>query len=90
MSTAPPSARPPAPGGADRSPGPLPMGTRVTVGILLIIPLIALALVPTYAQATPRLFGFPFFYWYSMMWVPVTACFTYAAYYVIAKARGVK
>jgi hypothetical protein len=66
---------------------PLPASTKVVAGALLAIPLIALALVPTYSSETPRLWGFPFFYWYQILWVLLTPIFTWGAYLVIARAR---
>jgi len=33
--------------------------------VAIVVPL----LVPTYDQKEPRLFGFPFFYWYQLLWV---------------------
>jgi uncharacterized protein DUF3311 len=50
-------------------------GTKVAAGILVLIPVVALMLVPTYTKATPRLWGFPFFYWYQLLWLFLsTAC----------------
>jgi hypothetical protein len=66
---------------------PLPAATKVTAGILLAIPLVALALVPTYSSETPKLWGFPFFYWYQLLWVLITPIFTWSAYRVIVRAR---
>ncbi|MCO5400618.1 DUF3311 domain-containing protein [Ralstonia soli] len=40
---------------------------------LLALPFIGLLWVPFYNQETPMLFGFPFFYWYQFMWVPITS-----------------
>ena len=37
--------------------------------ILLIIPFIAVLWVPFYDRAEPSLGGFPFFYWYQLLWV---------------------
>jgi hypothetical protein len=82
----------------DRTPGPddpppirpLPLGTKIVAGILLLIPMVALAVVPSYSSETPKLWGFPFFYWYELMWVFLTAGLTYAAYLVITRARGEK
>ncbi len=68
--------------------GPLPIRTKIIAGILIAIPLLALALVPTYSRRTPSLLGFPFFYWYQLLWVFLASCFTWAAYVVIARARG--
>ncbi len=44
---------------------------------LLLLPFIGLLLVPLYNHAEPALFGFPFFYWYQLAWVPVTALLTF-------------
>lgn len=40
---------------------------------LLALPFIGLLWVPFYNQETPMLFGFPFFYWYQFLWVPITS-----------------
>jgi hypothetical protein len=66
---------------------PLPPATMLLAGILLAIPLAALALVPIYAKKDPHLWGFPFFYWYQFMWVFLASVFTYSAYLVIEHAR---
>jgi hypothetical protein len=36
--------------------------------------------VPFYNFRSPTLLGFPFFYWYQLAWVPVTAFLTWIAY----------
>ena len=41
--------------------------------LLLAVPVIATLWVPWYAHATPELLGVPFFYWYLMIWVPLSA-----------------
>ena len=69
-------------------PPPLPAGARVLVSVLILIPLVALALVPTYARHDPELWGFPFFYWYQFLWVFLASGCTWAAYLVLARARG--
>ena len=66
----------------------LPTGTAVAAAVLLLIPCVALALVPTYSRTTPRLWGWPFFYWYQVLWVLITPVLTYAAYKLIQRARG--
>jgi len=47
---------------------------------LLIVPFVGLLWVPIYATGEPRLFGFPFFYWYQFAWVPVTALLTWIVF----------
>jgi hypothetical protein len=69
---------------------PLPAGAKIAAGILLLIPMVALALVPTYSHQTPVLWGFPFFYWYQLLWVILTPLLTWSAYVVITRARGEK
>jgi hypothetical protein len=65
----------------------LPIGTMALAGLLLVIPLVALAIVPSYAKSSPKLWGFPFFYWYQFLWVFITAGLTWAAYVVVTRAR---
>ena len=82
------STPPSRPAGAPRRPRSLSAAAATLVAILLLIPCVALALVPTYSRETPRLWGWPFFYWYQVMWVLLTPLATYAAYRVIRRARG--
>jgi hypothetical protein len=39
-----------------------------------------------YARATPQLWGFPFFYWYQLLWVIVGAVLT-AVVYIFTRER---
>ncbi|MGI8768941.1 MAG: DUF3311 domain-containing protein [Propionibacteriaceae bacterium] len=47
--------------------------TKIVVAVLLAIGIIAPLLVPTYSREEPRLGGFPFFYWYQLLWVFIAA-----------------
>lgn len=47
--------------------------------ILLLIPCVLALAVPLYNIDAPRLFGFPFFYWFNLLLVPVSVVFIYAA-----------
>jgi hypothetical protein len=40
---------------------------------LLVIPFIATLWVPFFNMKAPELLGFPFFYWYQLLWVPLSA-----------------
>jgi hypothetical protein len=55
--------------------------------VLLVIPLVGLLATPIYARQDPELFGFPFFYWYQFVWVPLSVAITYLVY-VRTRARG--
>jgi hypothetical protein len=57
----------------DRSPPRL-------IWLLLLAPYIGLLWVPFYNARAPELWGFPFFYWYQLIWVPITAALTWFAY----------
>ena len=66
------------PGGADPRWRLTP--TKYIVAGLLLVGIIAPLLVSTYDQVEPRLLGFPFFYWYQFVWVPVAALLTWMVY----------
>lgn len=38
--------------------------------LLLLVPLLML-ITPVFNRDEPRLLGFPFFYWYQFLWVPI-------------------
>jgi hypothetical protein len=37
--------------------------------VLLLLPVLAVLGVPLFNRTMPVLWGFPFFYWYQMLWV---------------------
>ena len=53
---------------------------RTVIGVLLAAPMVALLWVPSYTRVRPRLFGFPFFYWYQLLWVIIGAACLAGAY----------
>jgi hypothetical protein len=54
--------------------------------LLLLVPFIALLWIPFYNRDLPALFGFPFFYWYQLLWVPLTAGMIWIVYRANARA----
>ena len=46
---------------------------RHWIRILFVLPFIAMLWVSSYNRVTPELFGFPFFYWYQLLWVLISA-----------------
>jgi hypothetical protein len=52
----------------------------------VLIPIVALMWVSSYAKPTPRLWGFPFFYWYQLLWLFIGAGCVTAAYLVVTRA----
>ena len=53
---------------------------------LLAIPLLLLVYPGMYARSTPKVFGFPFFYWYQFAVVIATALLT-GAVYLLTRCR---
>jgi membrane protein implicated in regulation of membrane protease activity len=79
-----PSAPPPAP--AARL--PLITPTRVVCGVLLAAPFVALLWVNSYARLTPSFIGIPFFYWYQLLWVVLSALLTGCVYLLIRREES--
>jgi hypothetical protein len=48
--------------------------------ILLLLPFVGLLWVPFYNFQDPALFGFPFFYWYQLLWVPISSLLIWLVY----------
>jgi hypothetical protein len=67
-------ANDPAPpeGGRRSSPSPL--------NWLLIIPLVGVLVPMFYNHADPKLGTIPFFYWYQMLWIPLSVAVTLLVY----------
>ena len=47
--------------------------------LLLLLPCVIALLAPLYNFVEPREFGIPFFYWFQLLLVPVSAFAIYAA-----------
>ncbi|BCB86349.1 hypothetical protein Psuf_036620 [Phytohabitans suffuscus] len=57
---------------------------RVIAGACLAAPFVALLWVPFYAGG-PALVGVPFFYWYQMVWVPLSVLLMFVAYLLLRR-----
>jgi hypothetical protein len=51
--------------------------------VLLAAPFIPLLWVSSYARYDPSLFGFPFFYWYQLLWVLLGAALVRTAHWLL-------
>jgi hypothetical protein len=49
--------------------------------LLLALPWIAIAWVPSYNRIEPKISNFPFFYWYQLAWVAASAIVTAIVYF---------
>jgi len=54
-------------------------------GVLLAVSVVVPLLVSTYAKDEPRLWGFPFFYWYQLMWVFISAALVSISYQLVIR-----
>ena len=50
------------------------------VNWLLLIPLVGTLVPSFYNFVSPSLGGVPFFYWYQMVWIPVSVVFTWIVF----------
>ena len=58
--------------------------------IILLIPFLGLLWVPFYNVRAPEIFGFPFFYWYQFIWVPITSFLIWIVYLDVRRKEGGK
>jgi hypothetical protein len=47
---------------------------------LLLVPLIGVLIPTIYNDGDPRFIGIPFFYWYQMLWIPISVACTWFVY----------
>jgi hypothetical protein len=61
--------------------------TKILVAGVLVVAIVVPLLVGTYARVEPRLFGFPFFYWYQLCWVFIAAALVGASFLLLKRER---
>jgi hypothetical protein len=61
--------------------------TKYLVTAILLVATVLPLLVSTYDQDSPRLWGFPFFYWYQLAWVFFAALCCSLAFYLLKRER---
>jgi hypothetical protein len=62
----------------------------VVTGLCLSAPFVAMLWVGSYARTEPTFAGVPFFYWYQMLWVPLSAALTAVAYVLVRRERAAR
>jgi hypothetical protein len=72
---------------AEPRPARTRIGTWIVIAVLLAASLVGTLWVPFYNHTSPALGGFPFFYWYQLMWVPIVAILSAAAYLLSRPAQ---
>lgn len=66
---------------------PADRGLLALAAVLLVVPIVALVWVSSYAREEPALGGFPFFIWYQFAWIGLTSALTWAAHRIVRIAR---
>ena len=61
--------------------------TKIVVAVILLIGVVVPLLVSTYDQKEPSLFGFPFFYWYQLVWVFICAGLCGLSFWLLKRER---
>jgi hypothetical protein len=59
---------------------------RRALYVLLVLPFLGTLIPPIYNRDGPALFGMPFFYWYQLAWVLITAALL-GVYVLLTRAR---
>ena len=77
---------------SQRSPGDTdPRGrltpTKIAVSVILLIGIIVPLLVSTYDRRDPQLLGFPFFYWYQLLWVFICSALCGLSFWLLKRER---
>ncbi|MDQ0865368.1 DUF3311 domain-containing protein [Arthrobacter globiformis] len=63
--------------------GPARRGPYVVAGVLLSLAILLPLMPQTYSFNAPTLGGIPFFYWYQLLWVPISAALSGVAYWLV-------
>lgn len=63
---------------------------RIVAGLCLFAPFVGILWVDSYARVEPTLIGVPFFYWYQMLWVLVSAVLTVIAYRIVRREEAAR
>jgi hypothetical protein len=59
----------------------------ILAGVVLMVPVVALLSVGTFAKREPTVAGFPFFIWYQFLWVFLCSASTWTAYHLVQISR---
>jgi uncharacterized membrane protein len=62
-------------------------GAWAVVALLLGIGIVVPLLVFLYDSQTPTLFGFPFYYWFQFLMIPIVSLLTFTAFKISEAAR---
>ena len=61
--------------------------TKIVVSGILLVAIVVPLLVSTYDRRDPQLWGFPFFYWYQLVWVFICAALCGLSFWLLKRER---
>ncbi|MCT2591845.1 DUF3311 domain-containing protein [Streptomyces sp. N2-109] len=70
--------------------GPVVTPSRVVAGLCLFAPFVSMLWVGSYDSIDPKFIGIPFFYWYQMLWVPISTLLTCIAYVLVRREQAAR
>ena len=70
------------------STAPVSRTDRSAWNLLLLVPIVLPLLTFVYNRQTPMLFGFPFFFWFQMLFAPVAVVAGVSAFYLSRRSRS--
>jgi hypothetical protein len=70
--------------------GPVVTPARLIAAVCVIVPFIAVLWVPIFDKDKPEVAGFPFFFWWQLLWVAVTAALMGLAYFVVRREESAR
>ncbi len=59
--------------------------TKIAVTAILLVAIVVPLLSSSYSRVDPRFLGFPFFYWYQLLWVFLAAGCCWLAYLLLRR-----
>ena len=83
-----PSSHPSPP--APPASAPLLSPARVIAALCILAPIVAILWIPSFNKTKPELLGFPFFYWYQLLWVVLTALLMFVAYFAVRRDESAR
>ena len=69
---------------------PVLSALRVVAAVCIVAPFVAILWIPSYNTTDPKLLGFPFFYWYQLLWVVITAVLMVVAFQAVKRDNAAR
>jgi hypothetical protein len=61
--------------------------SKLLVAVLLLLGIVPPLLVGIYDREDPTFIGFPFYYWFQFLLIPIVSILTYVAYRIVERGE---